>query len=112
MQFHSNQTNAQLMSDQINLAKGNFNMLQQKRSRKNVGHAPIPLLKSRVSRRGLPCPEEHDTPEAASQPFPCPAVVTEEDFEGFILVDNQREIVRRQRRRARRASRALAEGTL
>jgi len=77
----------------------------EKRSRKLVGRAPLPVFYSRVSRKGLPCPEVHDTPDCASRPFPTPNIVNEDDFDGFILVDTlavkKRALLRRSRRAAR-----------
>lgn len=75
---------------------------KEPRSRRDVGTAPKRLLPSRVSRRGLPCPETHDTPPQAAFPFPSPEDATDEDFVGFITVDSTRQ--RKPRRRARRPS--------
>jgi hypothetical protein len=70
---------------------------KQPRSRRDVGTAPKRLPPSRVSRRGLPCPETHDTPPQAGFPFPPPDEATDEDFVGFITVDSTRQ--RKPRRR-------------
>jgi len=73
---------------------------KEPRSRRDVGTAPKRLLPSRVSRRGLPCPETHDTPPQAAFPFPPPEEATYEDFLGFITVDSTRQ--RKPRRRGGR----------
>jgi len=59
------------------------------RSRRAVGNAPTHPLPSRVSRKGLPCPEIHDTPMNPA----------EDSFLGFIEVGLHRQKIRRGRRR-------------
>ena len=105
MQFHNPQPTQQpMMSEQARIDAWAARKRAEPRSRRLVGHAPQRLLRSRVSRRGLPCPEVHAPPAAAADPFPSPEVANEDDFEGFITVDNQgrrADQIRRQMRRMR-----------
>jgi hypothetical protein len=105
MQYHTQQPAQQpIMSEQARIDAWAARKRAEPRSRRLVGHAPQRLLRSRVSRSGLPCPEVHDTPAAAADPFPSPEVANEDDFEGFIIVDNQgrrADQIRRQMRRMR-----------
>ena len=105
MQFHNPQPTQQpMMSEQARIDAWAARKRAEPRSRRLVGHAPQRLLRSRVSRRGLPCPEVHDTPASAADPFPSAEVANEDDFEGFVTVDNQgrrADQIRRQIRRMR-----------
>ena len=105
MQFHNPQPTQQpMMSEQARIDAWAARKRAEPRSRRLVGHAPQRLLRSRVSRRGLPCPEVHDTPASAADPFPSAEVANEDDFEGFITMDNQgrrADQIRRQMRRMR-----------
>jgi len=104
MQFHNAQPAQQMISEQARIEAWAAKKRLEKRSRRMVGTAPTRPLPSRVSRKGLPCPEVHDTPSCAADPFPSPEVADEDDFDGFITVDNQRaraERLRRQQRRIR-----------
>ena len=103
MQFHNPQPTQQpIMSEQARIDAWAARKRAEPRSRRLVGHAPIRPLRSRVSRKGLPCPEVHDTPAAAADPFPSPEVADEDDFEGFVTVDSQRRQFEKLRRRKRR----------
>ena len=103
MQFHNPQPTQQpMMSEQARIDAWAARKRAEPRSRRLVGHAPQRLLRSRVSRSGLPCPEVHDTPACAMDPFPSPEVANEDDFEGFITVDNARDRAERLRRQQRR----------
>jgi hypothetical protein len=105
MQYHTQQpAQHPMMSEQARIDAWAARKRAEPRSRRLVGHAPQRLLRSRVSRSGLPCPEVHDTPACAADPFPFPEVATEDDFVGFVTVDNQgrrAEQLRRQMRRMR-----------
>ena len=105
MQFHNPQPTQQpMMSEQARNEAWAAKKRNERRSRRLVGHAPQRPLRSRVSRSGLPCPEIHDTPASAADPFPSPEVANEDDFEGFVTVDNQgrrADQIRRQMRRMR-----------
>ena len=102
MQFHNAQPAQQIISEQARIEAWAAKKRLEQRSRRMVGTAPIRPLPSRVSRRGLPCPEIHDTPSCAADPFPSPEVTDEDDFEGFITVDNARDRAERLRRQQRR----------
>ena len=104
MQFQNALPAQQMISEQARIEAWAAKKRLEKRSRRMVGTAPIRPLPSRVSRKGLPCPEIHDTPSCAADPFPSPEVADEDDFDGFITVDNARdraEHMRRQQRRMR-----------
>lgn len=102
MQFQNAPPAQQMISEQARIEAWAAKKRLEKRSRRMVGTAPTRPLPSRVSRKGLPCPEVHDTPSCAADPFPSPEVADEDDFDGFITVDNARDRAERMRRQQRR----------